>query len=208
MIQTLERPTLRQQKPMQRNRPSVLKAAASGATAGLIATVPMTAFMLIAHRRLPWHERYPLPPARIMRELERKIGIWPFVTEETHTAATYVSHFGYGSAAGAVYGPIGTAVRATAWQKGALWGLIVWFGSYMGLLPALNILRPATQHPWRRNVLMIVAHFIYGISLAWLTERFTQHTKKSPMQQSAPNTPLCAGRRKSFTSIDAPFAAR
>ena len=52
--------------------------------------------------------------------------------------------------------------------KGIAFGLGVWTASYLGLLPALGILKPATQHPLRRNLLMIGAHVVWGASLAGL----------------------------------------
>jgi hypothetical protein len=33
-------------------------------------------------------------------------------------------------------------------------------------VPALEILAPATRHPWRRNLLMIMAHVVWGVTLA------------------------------------------
>jgi uncharacterized membrane protein YagU involved in acid resistance len=53
--------------------------------------------------------------------------------------------------------------------KGLLAGTALWSGSYLGWIPLLGILPPATKHPWRMNVLMIVAHFIWGITLVRLT---------------------------------------
>ena len=44
--------------------------------------------------------------------------------------------------------------------RGALFGLTVWAGSYLGLVPALQLLAPATRHPWRRNVLMDLVEIV------------------------------------------------
>ena len=48
---------------------------------------------------------------------------------------------------------------------GACYGLAVWAGSYLGLLPALGVLKPATEHPVRRIALMIAAHLVWGAAL-------------------------------------------
>jgi putative membrane protein len=37
--------------------------------------------------------------------------------------------------------------------------------SYLLALPILKILTPATEHPARRNILMILAHFVWGATL-------------------------------------------
>lgn len=54
---------------------------------------------------------------------------------------------------------------------GAVFGLIVWAGSYLGLLPAMGILAPATRHPVRRTALMIAVHLIWGSVTGWVTDR-------------------------------------
>ena len=38
--------------------------------------------------------------------------------------------------------------------------------AYMGWIPAFGLLRPATDHPNRRNLLMLGAHFAWGWSTA------------------------------------------
>ena len=38
----------------------------------------------------------------------------------------------------------------------------------MGLLPAAGILKPATEHPARRNALMIASHLVWGAALGAL----------------------------------------
>src|SRR5262249_36443677 len=54
--------------------------------------------------------------------------------------------------------------------KGTAYGLAVWAGSYLGLLPALGILSPATRHPPRRTALMIAAHVVFGSALGVFTD--------------------------------------
>ena len=36
----------------------------------------------------------------------------------------------------------------------------------MGWIPALNLLEPATEHPARRNALMIAVHLVWGTATA------------------------------------------
>ena len=47
-----------------------------------------------------------------------------------------------------------------------MFGLGVWAASYLGWIPGLRILEPATQHPAHRTALMLMAHVIWGVSLA------------------------------------------
>jgi uncharacterized membrane protein YagU involved in acid resistance len=136
-----------------------------GLISGCLATVPMTAFMVLAHRKLPWWQRYALPPRQITRTLARKAGIAEQVNSHQISAATSLAHFGYGSAVGVPYATLVEPLPGSPPLKGAVYGLGVWAGSYLHLLPALDILYPATMHPRERNQLMIVAHLIWGASL-------------------------------------------
>lgn len=142
-------------------------AALRGAIAGLAATAPMTLAMALMHRQLPPHERYPLPPSEITAVAERE-ALGRDLDPETHAAATLAAHFGYGAATGAIYGALAGERPGPA--SGAGFGLLVWAGSYMGLLPALGVLRPATEHPARRTALMIAAHLVWGAALGALCE--------------------------------------
>jgi uncharacterized membrane protein YagU involved in acid resistance len=83
--------------------------------------------------------------------------------EKGRRSATLAAHFGYGAATGALYAllrPRGIIL------PGAAYGLLVWTVSYFGIMPGLRILQPAHNHPLRRNWLMIVAHLVWGSTMA------------------------------------------
>ena len=124
----------------------------TGAIAGVVATAAMTAAVRRLHARLPPGERYPLPPREINEVL--------FDGSETGLRdATLATHFGFGAAAAALL----TAARPRfGMAEGAAVGLLVWLSSYFGWVPAAGILRPASAHPARRNLLMIGAHLLWG----------------------------------------------
>ena len=143
-----------------------------GALAGLVATAPMTAVMLLLHRLLPAWEQYPLEPRRITTRLARRAGLDEVAEEEpAATAATAVAHFGYGAAAGALFPPLAGWLPVNKVAAGLAYGLAVWAGSYLGLVPALGLLSPATEQPRRRNLLMITAHLVWGGALGLLLAR-------------------------------------
>ena len=133
-----------------------------GAAAGLVATVPMTAAMVAMHRGLPAREQYPLPPRRITMRAAGKVGVRQHLDETDRTAATLVAHFGYGAAIGAVLGAVAPRGTVNAAAAGAGYGLLVWTVSYLGLMPALGLHPLATRDTARRNLLMIVAHLVWG----------------------------------------------
>ena len=143
-----------------------------GAVAGLVATAPMTMVMLLLHRLLPAWEQYPLEPRRITTRLARRVGLDEMVDDESAaTAATAAAHFGYGAAAGALFPPLAGWLPVPTVAAGLAYGLAVWAGSYLGLIPALGLLSPATEHPRRRNLLMIIAHLVWGGALGLLVAR-------------------------------------
>jgi hypothetical protein len=130
----------------------VARQAATGAIAGTLATGAMSVAMIAAQRLLPLHERYPLPPRLLVSRLTRWIGVRRDMNRTDVNALTPLAHFGYGASAGALNGPRAARIpaRAPPAARGIVYGLRVWAGRYIGLLPALGILRPATQHPAAR----------------------------------------------------------
>src|SRR5688572_22570812 len=132
-----------------------------GALAGLAATAPMTLAMKLMHEQLPREERYPLPPRQVTEGVAEKAGVNEKLDEGEREAATWASHFAYGAACGALYGALsGEGCDRRPLLSGVGFGVAVWAGSYLGWLPAAGILSPATEHPARRNALMIAAHVV------------------------------------------------
>jgi uncharacterized membrane protein YagU involved in acid resistance len=127
-----------------------------GAIAGVVGTMAMTSAMRRLHARLPEAERYPLTPREIVDS----------TLEPDEAAArelTTASHFAYGAACGAL---LAAANPRTGTASGAGAGVAVWLASYMGWIPAFGILKPATGHPVRRNLLMIGVHLVWGAATA------------------------------------------
>lgn len=135
-----------------------------GTIAGIKATVPMTAVMKLAFNMLPRKEKYPLPPREITMQVAEAGNVRRQLTEQQKSMLTLASHFAYGASVGTVYSLLLGHRRSTR-ITGAAYGALVWLGSYMGWLPALGLLSPATKHPFRRNLLMIAAHLVWGASL-------------------------------------------
>ena len=132
---------------------------------GFLATVPMSLCMLLGWRLLPRQEKYHLPPRLITDELTARVGIANHLSENQLVGLTIFSHFAYGALTGGLYALVEHVIPLHARLKGVLAGITIWVGSYLGWLPAMEILTPATQHPWRRNLLMLVAHAIWGVTL-------------------------------------------
>lgn len=143
----------------------------SGALSGFIATAPMTISMIAMHRRLPKRERYPLPPRQITMRVAEQAGVpTERLDEPERKGLSLAAHFAYGAAAGTGYAAFAKRNSSHPLLKGIGYGLAVWSGSYLGLIPATGLLSSATKQPARRNALMIGAHVIWGLTLAALHE--------------------------------------
>jgi putative membrane protein len=143
----------------------------NGAVAGFVATAPMSVSMLTGWMLLPKKEKYPLPPRLITEEITEKLGLEDRMSENEMVGLTIFSHFGYGALFGSLYALFDEKMPLHSSLKGGLAGLALWAGSYLGWLPALGILRSAAQHPWRRNLLMIIAHLVWGVTLGEVTRK-------------------------------------
>jgi hypothetical protein len=115
-----------------------------GAIAGFVGTMAMTSAMQRLHRRLPEEERYPLTPREITDSTAEAAGVE--LTNEPAKDITTVAHFAYGAAMGAL---IAAMNPEPSKKTGAAAGMAVWFASYLGWIPAMNVLEPATEHPKR-----------------------------------------------------------
>ncbi len=132
-----------------------------GAIAGVVGTLAMTSAMRKMHQRLPPQERYPLTPREIIDSSAEQASV-P-LAEETAKDVTTAAHFAYGAASGALLGAANVMLGPVS---GAAGGVAIWLGSYLGWIPGANILKPATGHPRRRNLLMLAAHVVWGVATA------------------------------------------
>lgn len=132
-----------------------------GGIAGFAATLAMTAAMRRLHQGLPAKEKYPLTPREIIDSTAARAAT-P-LAEETARDVTTAAHFAYGAAMGAL---IALLNPDPGKRSGTAAGIAVWLASYMGWIPAVGILEPATKHPARRNALMIAVHGVWGCATA------------------------------------------
>ena len=164
--------------PFSPSTDPLIRRSLTGAISGFIATAPMSLSMLLGWMLLPRREKYHLPPRLITEEITERVGVEERISEGELVGLTAASHFGYGAVFGALYALFEQKVPLHASIKGMLAGIALWAGSYLGWLPAMGILTPATRHPWRRNLLMIVAHVIWGLTLGEGVRKLTENQTK------------------------------
>ncbi|HET6320694.1 MAG TPA: DUF6789 family protein [Hyphomicrobium sp.] len=149
--------------------------ALDGMVAGIIATGAMSLFMVATHRLLPREERYPLPPRLIT---EHTLGGSGSSAEETPIgqASAYAAHFLFGGACGALYGSLQRQNGPPT--SGITYALGVWLASYLGWVPVIGAMPPATEQPANRNVLMLAAHVVWGLALEASYRRIRSQTDR------------------------------
>ena len=140
----------------------MIRKIAAGAVGGCLATVPMTAVMKIWPWLSPSAGRYPLPPREVTMRTLRRAGSSPPQGEAERALATYATHFGVGTTAGAVYGAALLELPVPPAVSGAAFGLGVWATSYLGLLPATDIIPGAHRRPAAWHALLAASHVVWG----------------------------------------------
>lgn len=159
----------------------VLRAASSG----LAATLPMTLAMLALHRAFPVERHRSLPPRLVTLRATEPTGLPRRLGPLGRGVLTTAGHFGYGAAAGSLYGAWERVVPGPPALNGALFGLAVWGASYQGWVPALGLMRPATRQPWARNAVMIGAHLVWGAVLGIALDRWRRASGRPGPDRSA-----------------------
>jgi uncharacterized membrane protein YagU involved in acid resistance len=151
----------------------------AASVAGAAATAPMTAVMMALHQILPGEPSQPLPPRIIAENVADATGadhVMDNMHESHKQATTLAAHFGYGAAAGAAYIPFAGKSGLPPAAEGALFGLAVWGGSYLGLMPATGLYKSAADDAPSRNTLMIAAHLVWGASLGVIYNTLRKRT--------------------------------
>jgi putative membrane protein len=155
----------------------------TGGVAGFLATLPMSLAMIAMHRILPVRHRYSLPPKKVTLRIARKLGIRTKLTGKKKNVASTLSHFGYGAAAGSVYGLTAGRMSGSPVAKGIGFGLLVWSGSYFGLLPAVKLWEPEEEHH-KRYWMMAAAHVVWGGFLGLTNNKFRKIVSGAPHKKS------------------------
>ena len=145
-----------------------------GTIAGLIATLPMTLFLFIIQRLLPRWQQYALPPEKVTEEMAERTDTDKYLDKPRLVGSSIVSHFGYGAAMGALYTTLTQQIKLPPLLKGTLFGIVIWAASYLGWMPLANISVAATKEPIRRNMMMILAHVVWGSVTGVVADRLQQ----------------------------------
>ncbi len=145
------------------------------AIAGFTATGPMTVFMLLAQQFLPPRQQYALSPELIMQQLLEKTPIKASGNKKLLLTIALLAHFGYGATMGTLYKPVAEKSSLDMAIKSALFSLLVWGTSYLVWLPLAGISESGWKQPLHRNLMMIAAHLVWGVTMGKIIYGLTHH---------------------------------
>lgn len=142
----------------------------AGSIAGAVATVPMTAVMRA------FEHQQDLPP-RVIAE-NAAGGAMEGLSEDTRDKLSMTAHFGFGAAAGAGFGAVAGQTGLPAVAEGALYGVALWGASYLGVMPAAGLYKPATEDKGSRTLMMIGAHLVWGAALGLVWQAISSKSRE------------------------------
>lgn len=134
---------------------SLMKGLIAGAVAGLVATAAKS----IAERIYPPRAHDEPAPTETLAEKLAGHELAPASKE----LASRSLHWGFGAAAGAVYGALVEYYPAAAAKEGASFGLALMALTHEGALPALGVEPPAEEQTTREHTSEAASHVLYGV---------------------------------------------
>src|SRR4051794_7390136 len=161
----------------EEQKPRGLDRILTGAAAGIVGTLVMSVWMLVA-QRAGWLSQQ--PPKKITHEsVRRTTGARPSFGSLALLSA--VVHLGIGAGAAMLYAlmtPRRLRIPAGA-AAGTVAGLLMWVTSYVKLLPALDLMPAPTDDERRRPQAMIIGHVIYGAIVGALVSALGEARKSA-----------------------------
>lgn len=136
-----------------------------GLWAGIFASSVMSIFVMKYFEWLPKFEQSPLPPAKLTDDIETTVAPRS-ENPELRSFNSLVSHFAYGIAAAELYSHLAPSLKAPPAIKGIGFATALWAGSYLGWIPFVGYRPSAFRLTLDRNVMMVAAHVIWGLTAA------------------------------------------
>ncbi len=137
-----------------------------GVAAGTLATLLMSAVMVVA-KRLGFTGG--LPPEKVTAKLLNQAGIHR--SAEQQDALATALHFGFGAGAGAAFALVAPRPAWVRVPAGMAYGGAIWGVSYLGWIPAAGIMPPADRDRHDRQAVMLAGHLVFGAALGVLVGR-------------------------------------
>lgn len=130
-----------------------------GAIAGLIGGLAGAGAKMLAERMFPPRTQGQTPPPVALAEQITGHSL----PEDQKNAAMQGIHWGFGAAAGAVYGAAVEIEPSLGAWKGAAFGITLNKFTHESLLPKLGLSKPKNEQPAQERISEWVSHAVYGI---------------------------------------------
>ena len=166
----------------RRRRPargSLLQAAGVGGLAGLVSGMVKIGWEAVLPPRTPERDD-PNPPMHLLEQLSVPADIRDATVtfNENQVPVTGLAvHHAFSVAMAVPYCVAARRCPAITAGGGAVYGLGVWAGFHLGLLPALGTVPPATEQPWQEHVSEAAGHVVWAWSIEAVRRALTPTTR-------------------------------
>jgi uncharacterized membrane protein YagU involved in acid resistance len=144
----------------------------SGILAGVVAGLAGAGAMSLVHKGLTAISPPPSPASaeqakeedstvKVADGVMRLVLQRPLPEDKKPLAGTLV-HYGFGAGVGAVYGGVAAVVPRVTVGLGLPFGVVVWLGAHVIMVPALGLAPPPTRRPLGKGAVELVLHLVYG----------------------------------------------
>lgn len=157
----------------------------AGATAGLAATLVMSAFMRLFQQAGMLGR---MPPRIIVEKGLQLTRLRGRTQRSSRRMASVIAHLAFGTLQGSVYAgllevasrkrELPVSVRPSS-ITAVPYALLVWASSYGGWVPALGIMPGPSRDRPGRPVAMIISHLVFGVALAASLRALTSDSSRS-----------------------------
>lgn len=140
-----------------------------GALAGLVGGLLAAGAMSLAHRLVG--DLIPKPPpsaaqdedstVKVASQALRLIG--RTLAEHEKPLAGTIVHYAFGAGVGAVYGAVAKLVPLVTVAFGLPFGIAVWLGAHVIMVPALGLAEPPIRQPLGKEAHELGLHLVYGV---------------------------------------------
>ena len=130
-----------------------------GALAGMIGGLAGAGAKVLAEKLFPPRVQGEAPPSVVLAE---QVAGGPLPPTQ-QLAALHSIHWGFGAAAGAVYGALVEMEPSVGAWKGAAFGLTLNKLTHETILPKMGLSAPKEEQPTQERISEWVTHAVYGI---------------------------------------------
>ena len=141
---------------------------ARGAIAGLVGGLLAAGAMSVAHRILSDLDRKaeapsPKPEDPTVTVARAATGLAGYtLAEHQKPRAGAAVHYAFGAVVGAVYGAVAEIAPIVTTAFGVPFGIGVWFGAHVVVVPAMGLSDPPTRQPVGKEAEEFGLHAVYG----------------------------------------------